>query len=103
LTANLKAQELTLQAAAFYRDYLITQSRQLQEARQHLAQDIAVAQNTYETVKVSGELVALMRNSQQLLNDLLNRQVPPLRPFENLEMKREFEKLTAQLKTNNAA
>lgn len=103
LTANLKAQELTLQAAAFYRDYLITQSRQLQEARQHLAQDIAVAQNTYETVKVSGELVALMRNSQQLLNDLLNRQVPPLRPFENLEMKREFEKLTVQLKTNNAA
>jgi hypothetical protein len=28
----------------------------------------------------------------------MNRQVPALRPFENLELRREFEKLTDQLR-----
>ena len=38
-----------------------------------------------------------------LLDGLLNRQVPALRTFQNLEMKREFEKLTAQLRTEEGA
>ena len=92
LAANLEAQELTRRAAHLYRDYLIKQSRQVKLARKRLGDDIAVARNTYETVKVSGELVALMQSSQRLLTGLLDRQVPVLRAFENLEMKREFEK-----------
>ena len=68
------------------------------DTEQPIYGSIAVARNTYETVKLSGELVSLMRDSQQLLNALFNRQVPALRTFENLEMKREFEKLTAQLR-----
>lgn len=102
LAANLEAQDLTLRTATLYRDYLQEQSRQVQAALQRLAHDVAVAQNTYETVKVSGELVALMQNSQELLESLLSRQVPPLRTFENLEMKREFERLTARLREGAA-
>ena len=69
------------------------------QARIELEKDIAAAWNTYETVRVSGELVGLVKSSRRLLDGLLNRQVPALRPFENLELKREFEKLTAQLRT----
>ena len=98
LAANIEAQRLTLQTAAFYRDYLIEQAGDVMRARDSLIQDLAVAENTYETVKVSGELVALMKSSQHLLEALMNRQVPPLRTFENVAMKREFEKLTAQLR-----
>jgi hypothetical protein len=101
LAANLEAQELTRRAAHLYRDYLIKQSRQVKSARQRLGDDIAVAKNTYETVKVSGELVTLMQSSQRLLRGLLDRQVPVLRAFENLEMKREFERLTRQLKKDS--
>ena len=102
LAANLEAQQLTIRAAGVYREYLTEQARQVALARAALEKDIAAAWNTYETVRVSGELVGLFRSSGQLLDGLLDRQVPPLRPFQNLEMKREFEKLTAQLRAAQA-
>lgn len=98
LDANLSAQHLTIQASGVYREYLVDQGRQVADARRELERDIAAAWNTYETVRVSGELVGLVRSSRRLLDGLLDRQVPALRPFRNLEMKREFEKLTAQLR-----
>jgi hypothetical protein len=63
-----------------------------------LERDIAAAWNTYETARVSGELAGLVQSSRRLLDGLLDRQVPALRPFQNLEMKRELEKLTVQLR-----
>ncbi|EGV30002.1 hypothetical protein ThidrDRAFT_2923 [Thiorhodococcus drewsii AZ1] len=98
LTANLEAQRATIEAAQMYRRYLEDQARQVEQARLELEKDIATAWNTYETVRVSGELVGLVKSSQQLLEGLMNRQVPALRPFANLQMQREFEKLTLQLR-----
>ncbi|WP_295585066.1 hypothetical protein [uncultured Lamprocystis sp.] len=98
LAANLEAQRLTVDAAGIYRQYLSDQANQVSKARRELAKDIAAAWNTYETVRVSGELVGLVKSSQRLLEGLMNRQVPALRPFENLELRREFEKLTDQLR-----
>jgi hypothetical protein len=103
LAANLEAQKLTLEAAGVYREYLLEQGRQVSAARAELERDIAAARNTYETVRVSGELVGLFKSGRHLLDGLLNRQVPALRTFQNLEMKREFEKLTAQLRTEEGA
>jgi hypothetical protein len=101
LAANLAAQQLTIQAAGIYRQYLKDQATQVRQARRELEKDIAAAWNTYETVRVSGELVSLVRSSQQLLEGLMNRKVPALRPFENLEMQREFQKLTEQLRSRD--
>ncbi|WP_295444279.1 hypothetical protein [uncultured Thiodictyon sp.] len=98
LAANLEAQRLTIEAAQVYRQYLNDQKAQVGRARADLEKDIATAWNTYETVRVSGELIGLVRSSQRLLEGLMNRQVPALRPFENLELRREFEKLTEQLR-----
>ena len=98
LMANLEALALTRQAATLYRNYLIDQERTIIESQRQLESDIATAWNTYETVKVSGEMVSLMQTSQLLLQNLFNRQVPALRSFDNLEMQREFEKLTTQLR-----
>jgi len=103
LAVNLEAQRLTIQAGRVYRQYLTEQAQQVGAAREDLERDVAVAWNTYETVRVSGELVGLVRASRRLLDGLLNRQVPPLRPFRNLEMKREFEILTAQLRVAEAS
>ncbi len=97
LQANIEAQEFTLRAARDYRNYLLEQREHVARARKRLAQDIVVATNTYETVKVSGELVDLMQSSQRLLDNLRSLEVPPLRTFENLEMKREFDRLTLRL------
>ncbi|AUB82927.1 hypothetical protein [Candidatus Thiodictyon syntrophicum] len=98
LAANLEAQRLTIEAAGVYRQYLNDQKAQVIRARLELEKDIAAAWNTFETVRVSGELVGLVKSSRRLLEGLMNRQVPALRPFENLEMRREFEKLTEQLR-----
>ncbi len=98
LAANLEAQQLTLEAAAVYGQYLSDQAEQVRKARAELDKDIAAAWNTFETVRVSGELVGLVRSSQRLLEGLMSRQVPALRPFENLELRREMEKLTEQLR-----
>jgi hypothetical protein len=102
LEANREAQQLTIEAASVYRQYLGEQAKQVGKARAELDRDIAAAWNTYETVRVSGELVGLVRSSQRLLEALMNRQVPALRPFENLELRREFEKLTEQLRRGRA-
>ncbi len=99
LTANLEAQRLTIEAAGVYRQYLDEQGRQITAARVALERDIATAWNTYETVRVSGELVGIFKSSRKLLDGLISRQVPRPRPFRNLEMQREFEKLTDQLRT----
>jgi hypothetical protein len=97
LQSNLEAQQLTIEAAMRYADYLRRQQQQVRASLERLTQDLAVARNTYETVKISGDLVALMQNSRQRLDSLFQLQVPKLRAFENLEMKREFERLTASL------
>ncbi|WP_167752450.1 hypothetical protein [Thiorhodococcus mannitoliphagus] len=99
LNANLEAQQLTIQAAGVYRQYLKDQAKQVEKARLELEKDIAAAWNTYETVRVSGELVGLVRSSQQLLEGLMNRQIPSLRPFENLQMQREIQQLTQRLRS----
>ena len=98
LAANIEAQQLTLRTAKLYRDYLISQAKDINQSKQRLAHDIAVARNTYETVKVSGELVRLVQAGQTLLETLFSRDVPTMFTFQNLEMKREFEKLTLRLR-----
>lgn len=98
LAANLEAQQLTVRAATAYRSYLLDQRRQLVGARERLAHDIAVATNTYETVKVSGELVGMMASARRLVETLRQVQVQPPRAFENLAMRREVERLTLRLR-----
>ncbi|MFO1352484.1 MAG: hypothetical protein U1F68_18125 [Gammaproteobacteria bacterium] len=97
LTANLEAQQITLNSARLYRDYLQHQANAVSASRAQLTHDLQVAQNTYETVKVSGELVELMKTGQQMLDSLFQRELPTQFIFQNLEMKREFEKLTTRL------
>jgi hypothetical protein len=94
----VQAQELTLRAASEYRTYLLEHRRHLLAARGRLAQDIAVAANTHETVVVSGELVGLMTSAQGLLDTLRQLQVPRLRAFETTAMRRELERLTLRLR-----
>ncbi len=100
LAANLEAQQLTLRAATAYRAYLLEQRGQLVVARERLARDVAVAVNTYETVKVSGELAGMMASARRLLETLRHVQVQPPRAFENLAMRREVERLTLRLRSS---
>ena len=98
LNSNIRTQEVALDTAQIYREYLKLQRAGIDQAQAKLQKTIAVANNTYETVKISGDLLRVMRASENLFALLFELQVPELRPFRNLEMKREFEKLTTQLR-----
>ena len=97
LLANLEAQNLTLKTAALYKQHLIAQRGKMVIAMQKSAADFQIADNTYKTVRVSGELINLLRSSQKSFDLLLNIQVPDLLVFQNLQMKQEFAVLTKKL------
>jgi len=98
LKANLAAQTLTLNTAKLYREHLLTQRSKIEVARSQTMDALQVAKNTYKTVKLSGELLSLLRTNQKTFDILLSIQMPTLLIFENLQMKQEFAALTTQLK-----
>jgi ElaB/YqjD/DUF883 family membrane-anchored ribosome-binding protein len=97
LSANEQAQKLTLKTAELYQQHLIGQRSKVLIAVQKTMTDLQIAENTYKTVRVSGELVNLLRTSQKTFDLLLNLQIPDLLVFENLQMKQEFAILTQKI------
>lgn len=97
LKANLGAQALTLKAAGLYREHLEAQKAKMFVAYTKTQSDLEVAQNTYQTVRLSGELVSLLRTSQDAFSLLLTIEVPELLIFDNTQMKQEFTLLTEKL------
>jgi hypothetical protein len=53
-----------LKASGLYRQHLQEQRAKMQHAYAKTRDDLAVAQNTLQTVTLSGELVNLLRTSQ---------------------------------------
>ncbi|MDM8568543.1 hypothetical protein QUF50_03325 [Thiotrichales bacterium HSG1] len=97
LMANIGAQKLTLKTAELYKKHLKRQKDKVEIAKNKTRSDLRIAQNTYRTVRVSGELINLLRTSQKSFDTLLNIQVPDLLVFESLQMKQEFAILTQKL------
>lgn len=98
LEANRKSQDAAKKVAIFYRDYLATQRRLLAENRERTLRDLAIADNTYETVEASFQLRALMNEARTSFEALQSLQSPGFdQIFENKELKREFENLTQRL------
>jgi hypothetical protein len=98
LEANLEAQDSSEKVAVFYRDYLIAQRKLLDDARQRALHDLAIADNTSETVEASFQLRALMDEARTSFEALKSLETPGFdQIFENKELKREFENLTQQL------
>ncbi len=98
LEANLKSQEFAEKVASFYRDYLLTQRRQLAEARLRTLRDLRIADNTFETVQASFELKALMDDARTSFEALQRLEAPGFdQVFRNESLRKEFESLTEKL------
>ena len=98
LERNAKAQALTLKTSELYRDRLKEQRDRIATSRRKILSQHAVAVNTWNTVDQSAALVAMMRTTGKNFEALMNLDIPPLRPFESIEMQNELEKLTNELK-----
>lgn len=97
LEKNLEAQDLTLETAALYKRHLEDQRQKMEKALAQTRKDVEVARNTLKTVTASGELVAMIRDTQQTFDLLSGIQVPNLLTFENLQMKQEFASLSRRI------
>jgi len=98
LRNNLQAQKLTLKVSKLYAQQLQKQKQKVQEALNQASKDYLVAKNTFDTVKLSAELIRLMKSNQASFNALMNIQIPEIVPFRNIEMQKKFEELSLLLK-----
>ena len=76
LDANVKAQNFSEKVASFYRDYLLTQRRQLAEARDRTLRDLSIADNTFATVEASFQLHELMEDARTSFEALQRLEAP---------------------------
>jgi hypothetical protein len=98
LDANVASQDFAEKVASFYRDYLDTQRRQLSEARERTARDLAIADNTFETVEASFQLQMLMEDARTSFEAIQKLEAPGFdQVFKNDALRREFETLTQRL------
>ena len=98
LQANLKSQTFAKQVATYYSDYLLQQREQLAKARLRAVRDLEIADNTYETVEVSFQLRALIKDASASFDAIQKLEAPGFEQiFKNRELRREFENLTRKL------
>ncbi len=94
---NLEAQELTMEVALLYMGQLEDQREKVVVAKTKMVENLELAKNTYDTVEISAELLNLMNSNKESFDVIMSLQVPEIVPFENLEMKEEFQRLSMKM------
>ena len=97
LKNNLKYQKMSLDTAILYKQNLIDQREQIKTALKKSELDLKVALNTFKTVQISFTLLNLIKESSKSFNSLMNIQLPKIIPFENIEIQKEYNKITDKL------
>ena len=98
LRNNIVSNQLTYDAAMFYKEGLAHQKHQMMMANLECKKNILTAANTYKTVALSKDVAALMAVSRRAFDAISGLSVPDLRPFKNEKMKDAFSQLTRELR-----
>ena len=95
---NIKSQQFTVEVTDIYAAALRADRSKVEEARTIIQRLHELAENTLSTVRVSADLSTLVRQNEGLYKQVISLQTPALVPFENLQMRREFEAVTQRLR-----
>ena len=98
LEANIASNELTRATATLYIDYLRRNADLIEAENARAERNLATAMNTYDTVKLSSDVAALMNTGRRDFEALMKLQVPALREFHNEAIRKEFQRMTAELR-----
>lgn len=98
LRSNINSNQLTYDAANFYKQGLAHQKHQMMMANLETKKNILTAANTYKTVALSKDVAALMAVSRRAFDSISGLAVPDLRPFQNEKMKEAFGQMTRELR-----
>ena len=78
-------------------DRLKDQRKKVVVAKNKMVDNLELAKNTYDTVEISAELMNLLNSNQESFDVIMSLQVPEIVAFENLEMKKEFQRLSMKM------
>jgi hypothetical protein len=95
---NLNAVKFTISVSENYKKTVIENREKVIKARDIVWSLKQVAENILGTVRVSSELISLLKKSENQFDQVISLQVPELVPFENLQLQREFEAITGRLR-----
>ncbi|MDI6003618.1 hypothetical protein [Cobetia marina] len=97
LENNIRANALTLKTINLYRSLVSEQRDRVKTSLTKSQRELAVATNTYRTVKLSAHVADLIRQGVKTFDTLAGLQVPVATSFENNAMREEFRKLTERM------
>ncbi len=98
LESNISANELTKQTIEFYQRIVKDHRKKVADALKISTQEMRVAINTYNTVRLSSDVMALIREGLDTFDAILSLQIPAADEFENNEIREEFRKLSERMK-----
>ena len=95
---NAESNAMTLRVAELYTRLLDSQRRGILDNLADLRRSRDLAENTYRTVRSSGDLRNLIRSGLELFDSIHALAMPEILPFENEAIRREFEEINKRLK-----
>ncbi|MBF0368744.1 MAG: hypothetical protein HQL52_04725 [Magnetococcales bacterium] len=95
--SNIKAHQLTLKTARLYHKSLESQRAKIIKAKKATERDLALANNTLDTVMVNADFMDLIQTSRKTFDSIINLNVPSLIPFKNKEIQRKFEEISTMI------
>ena len=98
LESNIASNRVTRQTAGMYIEHLKSNAELIAAENERAQKNIATAMNTYETVKLSSDVATLMKTGRRDFETLMRLKVPSLREFSNDAMRREFQRMTSELR-----
>lgn len=100
LEGNIYNNEVTLDAASFYRESLNRQKYEMRKANEKIQRNILTATNTYKTASLSKDIASLISVSRRAFDSITSLSVPDLRPFENEKLKEEFSRMAWEIQSS---
>ncbi|MEL6109279.1 MAG: hypothetical protein AAFU85_24995 [Planctomycetota bacterium] len=100
LKQNIASNQLTKETAGLYIEYLERNAEVVAAENERAQSNIATAMNTYETVKLSSDVAALMKSGRRDFETMMRLRVPSLREFGNDAIRKEFNRMTSELRAS---
>ena len=96
--ANAEANALTIRVAELYAELLLNQRENIMATLSELFRNRDLAENTYRTVRSTGDLRNLIHSGLELFDSIHTLSMPQFQPFENETIRREFEEINRRLR-----
>lgn len=96
---NIDINARTIELAQLYGDHLCERKKRLEKLAADMNINYELSRNTFKTVKVGAELIDVIKTGEKDLLSIFEFEAPQLDAFYDKELRREFDALTAQLKS----